>query len=262
MVKVLDESTIDPAMDELEQELTAEEEAVETRRFAPTESPGDLSDGGMVNGARLYPRSGWGGKKVEKGRPAVRLAWTAYGSESLLLLKWNPDGTVNDRGMYYLRKRLCLCCNNAGFHGRRCPECARKGCSLCRGSSDSSKIIPCFYLNPEKVPFPQQLYGDVDCFLPTCPRRGSQGFKDEERMRLHASSRHRMEYRVHRETQQAGKADEVSELRSLVNSLLLAQAAQGHRGAPLPEKVGAAPVGQGRMAKARAAKRTKRPVSE
>ena len=84
----------------------------------------------------------------------------------------------------------------------------------------SEKIIPCFYLRKSQVPFPQRFFGEIACFLPFCPRQGSKGFKTMEDMRMHARTRHRMEYQAHMETIAANKADELDVLRARLDRLM------------------------------------------
>ena len=142
------------------------------------------------------------------------------GTETMLPLAWDTDGRTHDNARKYLTKRHCLCCHSAGFRGVTCPVCIRNNCPKCLGRPDKEVIIPCFYLRKDDVPFPVKFYGDIDCFLQFCTRKGGQGFKSQEDMRIHARSRHRMEYQAYMETLQADKADEVDKLREQVNLLL------------------------------------------
>jgi hypothetical protein len=106
------------------------------------------------------------------------------------------------------------------------------------------------------VPFKAKFYGSINCFLSTCVRRKDRGFKTEVEMRMHARSRHRMQYQADVETQNAAKTDEVAILRQRLDSLMSFQA----NGAAQPERrphrsneeVEAA---RARMAKARAARK-------
>ena len=219
MTKVLVEADIDPTAEIVDQEMTAAETDEANAQFERNENLGDLSDGGIIGGAKLTPMAG--GKKLLKGRPAARRAWMWNGTESLLPLAWNPEGTRHDGARKYLLKRHCLCCRTGGFTGERCLHCIRSRCVGCGASTDRSKIIRCFYLRKEDVPFPERFYGSIDCFLSVCVRRGSMGFKTEPDMRLHARSRHRMEYQAYIESTQAAKQDEIGILRQQVNALLL-----------------------------------------
>ena len=201
------------------EEAIAENAAFEEESWTlgSTDNAPDLSDGGMVNGVKVRPARD---KTVTKGRPAARRAWMANGTETLLPLAWEPDGRSHDSGMRYFRKRLCLCCQRGGFKGIQCPDCVKNSCSLCNGSTDRKKIIPCFYRRREDAPFAVQFYGSVDCFLRSCVRRDTQGFVTQTDMRLHARSMHKLEYQAYIEGQQASKADEVAELRKRVDDLM------------------------------------------
>ncbi len=225
MVKLLEPAEVDMMAEEVDATLTAEEEraAAAIGRPTPPDQVGDLSDGGTVHGVKVTPRSGWGGKKMEKGRPAARRAWTWDGTETVLALAWNPEGTRHDGARSYLLKRHCLCCHFGGFRGTQCPNCVKNSCVVCNASTDVTKIIPCFYLRQGDVPFPRRFFGDIDCFLPLCPRQGKRGFKTQEDMRVHARTRHQMEYTAYREVQAAGRTDEIAALRDQVNVLLGAQ---------------------------------------
>lgn len=222
------------------EEIGLETDALEeeTWRLGPTDGTGDLSDGGVVNGVRVRPARD---KTITKGRPAARRAWMANGTETLLPLAWDPDGKVHDSGARYFRKRLCLCCQRGGFKGRRCPDCVKKDCSLCNGSTDEKKIIPCFYRRKQDVPFPTKFYGSIDCFLAGCIRRGSQGFLTQADMRLHARSNHKLEYQAHLESLEADKIDEVTALRNRLDSLMasMGQGAPAKRGRPPTRKTNA-----------------------
>lgn len=205
----------------------------------PPTMVGDLAHGGQVGAAELYPTEG--GVRQALGRPNAIRFWTWNGTESLVPLAWDKAGKVHDAGRAYLLKRFCLCCHTGGFkpdqkRGIRCPNCEHNRCSRCNsgldretvnvlGSGDSIKgwIIPNFYRRKEDVPFPERFYGDIDCFLVSCVRRGGMGFKTEQDMRMHARSRHRMEYQVHQEIEQATRADELESLRAQVAALTVAQ---------------------------------------
>ena len=220
MPRLLEHFEVDQDAEELDILMTADEEAGERAKLVIPKTAGDLSDGGKVGGMTLYPMQN--GQRVAKGRAAARRAWMWDGTETTLLLAWNPEGTRSDRGRRYLSKRHCLCCGLSGFRGQ-CPPCSGMGnngiCERCRGSTDKSKIIPNFYLTKEEVPFQQKFYGDVDCFIPTCSRRSGAGFKTEEDMRMHARSRHRMEYITRQEILAERKGSETDELRRRVDEL-------------------------------------------
>ena len=248
--------------------MDAAEEEAASKKFAFTPNPGDLSDGGIVNGAKLRPNAD---KRITQGRPAARRAWTWNGTETVLPLAWNPDGNRHDGARHYLLKRHCLCCHAGGFFGRQCRACVQNNCQKCRASTDTVTeqvlengktvrgwIIPNFYLRKDDVPFQARFYGGVDCFLQFCPRRGTRGFLTEQDMRIHARSRHRMEYQAHIESQTANRSDQVETLQKRVDDLMGRLATQ--TAAPTPQ-LQAAPQqtsAQERMTKARAAKSTKR----
>lgn len=181
------------------------------------ENVGDLTDGGKFGIVDIYPTQE--GKKVSRGRAVAYHAYMWNGSETVLPLAYTPGGRRHDGARHYLRKRKCLCCGDAGFEGL-CKRCVRNGCTRCKSGHDKSKNIACFYLKIEDVPFPQNVYGDVDCFLPTCPRRGKFGFKTEQEMRIHATHRHSVQYQAHLQTEEAHKQSEVDRLQDQVNSLL------------------------------------------
>ncbi len=260
MVKLLEANQVDIANEEVDAVMTADEEAIARQRFARTENPGDLSDGGMVSGARIRPMQANGrlaerGKPAQ-GRPAARMAWMWNGTESVLPLAWNPDGTVHDGARRYLLKRHCLCCNESGFRGMQCPVCAKKQCTRCGGSTEPKKIIPCFYLHKKDVPFPSRFYGNISCFLPSCIRTGDRGFLTEEEMRMHARSRHRMEYQAYVETKTAARADQVEILQRRVDELL----SRGLAGQSTAVQAAPQTPAQERMARARAARKPKAAV--
>ena len=232
MVKVLQPNQVDVEQEAVDQVMTQAEEAAANAKFATTANPGDLTDGGMVNGARLRPMAA--GRTLPEGRAAARRAWSWNGTESLLTLAWNPDGNRHDGARHYLLKRHCLCCRITGFIGRQCPACVKSRCGQCNSSTDRTTpqtlgngkviqgwIIPAFYLSQDQVPFPERFYGEIPCFLPLCPRRGLRGFKTDEDMRLHAMSRHRMEYRAHVDTVASRRRDEVDVLRARIDDLML-----------------------------------------
>ena len=221
MPLLLEDQDIDVDAEAIDMQLTDAEEAIaaDLSRGSDDSSRMDLSDGGKVGGATLYPMRD--GPRVEKGRPAARRAWMWNGTESVIPLTWNPDGTIHDGGRRFLRKKYCLCCTDAGFI-RHCRKCRDNLCPRCNSSRDPSKIIPCFYLREVDVPYPEKLYGSVNCFLPSCARKGEIGFKTEEDMRMHALSRHTKQYEAHESVKRSGEASEISELRKTVNDLVAA----------------------------------------
>lgn len=230
-VKLLNPKNVDVAEETLE--LLLAEQQAEMGRFKPS-APTDLSDGGTINGVTLTPMKD--GQKLTQGRDNGRRAWMWNGTESVIPLAWNPEGTTHDGGLKYLRKRHCLCCSAGGFRGNRCPACTKNNCQNCaaglskkpnmlgNGNPNSGYIIPNFYLKQEDVPFPTKFYGSFDCFLPTCIRTASQGFKTQEDMRMHARSRHKMEYQAHLETLNSSRSDELADLKQQLSDLKTAMA--------------------------------------
>ena len=200
--------------------LSEETDAVieqESWNLGPTDYAPDLSDGGSVNGVRVRPARD---KAVKQGRANARRAWMWNGTETVLPLAWDPDGKIHDGAKRYLLKRYCRCCKFGGFKGRYCPKCVDTGCSLCNGSRDPKKVIPCFYLRKDDVPEPSRFYGSIDCFLSSCARTGPRGFLTQEEMRMHARSRHRMQYQAHLEVQAASRTDEVADLRKRLDDMM------------------------------------------
>ena len=218
MPRLLTEAELDPVSEQVDATLTAEEE-----KGIPWLNPdkgaahGDLSTGGSVNGVKVTPYSGWGGTPLERGRPVGRRAWDVFGTESVLALKWNPDGDVHDGARSYLQKRHCTCCHFGGFRLgpklRGCPQCIKNNCARCVGGTVRANIIPQFYLRETDVPFPVKRYGSVDCFLPLCPRREGVGFKTQEEMILHARAKHRGEWEAHLQVAALGRVEEVTSMR-------------------------------------------------
>ena len=234
MVKLLEKSEIDPITEQVEEVMDAAEEAAARKQFAYTPHVGDLSDGGFVNGVKVRPNRD---KTITRGRPVARLAWMWNRTETVLPLAWNPEGTAHDGARHYLLKRHCLCCHTGGFTGRQCKKCIKDNCDRCKASTDTTTvqhldngktvrgwIVPNFYMRQEDVPFQARFYGEVDCFLEFCPRRGAKGFLTEQSMRIHAGTRHGMEYKAHLDTLAAHKTDQVDRLQQLVNELLSRQA--------------------------------------
>lgn len=204
---------------ETAEDIAVEAEALEEEswQLGSTDGAPDLTDGGVVNGVRVRPARD---KNVTKGRAVARRAWMANGTETLLPLAWDPEGLHHDSAARYFRKRLCLCCQGAGFKGSRCPACVKNDCSRCSGNSNPKVIIPCFYRKREEAPFAAQMYGSIPCFLGSCIRRGDRGFLSDVAMRLHARNRHRLEYQAYTESQAASKTDEVADLRKRVDELM------------------------------------------
>ena len=216
MPVLLENSDIDLEAEAVDDVMTADEEATELASFLTVGAVGDLSHGGQVGRAEVFPTQNH--QRVSTPRATARRAWTWNGTETTMPLAWNPEGTQHDGGRHYLRKRHCLCCGVSGFVGT-CRDCIRSHCSGCNGGTDKKKIIPLNYLSKEKVPFPQKFYGAIDCFLPTCVRRGGRGFKSEEDMRMHARGLHRMEYASYMETSVARQGNETDALRKRVDEL-------------------------------------------
>ena len=225
MPKVLEASEVDLEQESVDEALTVAEEAQLgelLRKASPEDTVSDLSDGGRIGGANLYPTHN--GIRQTVGRPTVRRAWMWNGTETMLPLTWNTDGTQHDNARRYLTKRHCLCCNTGGFRTRagqlpQCPNCVKNNCNVCGSSSDPKKIIPSFYLIQEQVPYPTKFFGDIPCFLDECPRRGAKGFLTGQAMRLHATSRHKKQYQAYLEATQADRRDEISRLTARIDKL-------------------------------------------
>ena len=244
MPRLLEEKERDFAEEALDEIMTPAEKSVGSVR--------DLTDGGEVGIARVYPVQG--GVAVQQGRAIARRAWMWDGTETTLQLAWKPSGKQHDGARYYLRKRHCLCCGDSGFEGN-CKRCVKQGCARCNFGNDKSKNIACFYLKIEQVPFPQKLYGAIPCFMPLCIRRDHYGFKSEEEMRQHAASRHRLEYAAHLQTEQAHGQKEIDSLRQqvsiLTTSALQTQAERERKSANLVKA-------RANLVKARAARKINR----
>mgnify|MGYP001587766769 FL=1 len=253
MPALLDEKQIDYLGEEVDVQLTAEEEAFETQRYRSTGVAPDLADGGTVNGVRVRPNRD---RSITKGRAVARKAWMWNGTESVLPLAWDPEGKIHDGARRYLLKRHCLCCGVSGFRARQCPACVKNECNLCGGSTDPKKVIPCFYLRQSQVPFPSKVYGSINCFLASCIRSGARGFLTQEAMRMHARSRHRTEYQAHLETVAASRVDEVQTLREQVAILMQRQISTSAIESPKKERTEAEKeLAKAKMAKARAARK-------
>lgn len=241
MPRVLTEQELDPVTEEVNQALDLIEEQQQRPNWRPPQAYPDLSAGGIIHDrghdVRVTPMAD--GRKLDQGRPTVRQGWSWNGSESLLPLAWNPEGTRHDGARHYLRKRHCLCCQRSGFSRATCPQCAKNSCARCQGGADRTTenvlgngkriqgwIIPNFYLRQDDVPFPANFYGPIDCFLPFCPRRDGKGFKDQEQMIMHASTRHRLEWQAHLQSTRAREQSELETLRAQVAALTVAQLRQ------------------------------------
>ena len=273
MVKLLTPDKVDLEQEEVDLVMTRAEEDAANRSVAvapglgTTTAAGDLSDGGMVGGVRVTPMVN--GVKQAQGRAAARMSWMWDGTPSVLSLKYDPSGKSHDGAKPYLLKRHCLCCGHGGFRGSQCPNCVRNQCVNCKGSTTRGKIIPNFYLRKEDVPFPQKIFGPVDCFLQLCTRRGAQGFKSEEEMRMHARNRHRQEYQAHMDALASQKTDQVAMLERRIDGLM---AAIAQSGGTVPQPTPTRQEGEAarelrrqadaaRMAKARAARKPKTAVT-
>jgi hypothetical protein len=200
-------------------EVVSDAEAQEAmaRLQVPVELP-DLSNRTQIGDITISPMQD--GIPQSKGRANAIRAWMWNGSESLLPLGWDPSGKIHDGARKYWLKRHCLCCHTGGFQGTQCPNCVKSRCPGCNGSTVKGKIIPNFYIRKEDVPFPDRFYGEVNCFLPYCPRRGSMGFTNNQEMRMHAETIHTLEYKAHLDELAANKADELDLLRGQVAALM------------------------------------------
>ena len=121
--------------------------------------------------------------------------------------------------------------------------CVKSNCPYCRAGQDKSKLIPNLYFRQDRVPYPKDMSGEVDCFLPACVRRGGQGFKTAADMWMHAASKHRSEYRAHMDSQRMTESRELERLRDQVAVLTNARL----QAAP----VAVAPVAPGRQRRSR-----------
>ncbi len=155
------------------------------------------------------------------GRPAGARAWMWDGTETTIVLAWDIHGKVHDGGQRYLQKKHCLCCGFSGFR-EHCTKCRKETCQRCKSGRDRKQIIPAIYLKESDVPFPQLLYGEVDCFLPTCTRRGDRGFRNLEEMHMHGTGRHTKQFEAHRAVQQSQETSQVAVLQQQVAVLTAA----------------------------------------
>ena len=217
MVKLLDETTVDQTETQVDADIAAADMAAAQALFPSNAQAPDLSDGGVVNGAKLTPMQA--GQKMTHGRAAARRAWTWDGRESLLPLGWNNEGTRHDAARPYLLKRHCMCCGDSGWRGAQCRKCVESYCTQCNASTQPEKIIANFHLNQEDVPHPAKMFGDINCFLEMCQRTGDKGFKTPQDMRMHAITRHKKEYQAYQDAQRGGQSTELAELRTMVLQL-------------------------------------------
>lgn len=211
--------------------------ADENLQIDPDQFIGDLSNGGSVNGVVLTPMRD--GKAVMTARANAIRAWRWDGAESTLPLGWNTRGTKHNGARPYFLKRLCLCCRAGGFVKARCPVCVRSSCTRCQGGTKQGQLIPVYYAREEDVPYPTKFYGEIPCFLETCSRQGTMGFKSEQGMRMHGRSRHRVEYQVWQEVKAASRSDELETMRQQIAALMAAQV-QGAAAPSQPIAVAAA----------------------
>lgn len=236
MPVLLEDSQVDLEAEALDAVMSDTEVSEATSRLhAPPRQVEDIRDGSR-------------GNRVSRGRAVARRAWRYDGTESLLPIAWNPEGTRNDGGRSYMSKKHCLCCTTSGFRGGVCIRCIRSNCVGCRAGTDKTKIIRLYYLSKDQVPFPLKFHGDIDCFLPSCPRKNGMGFKTGEEMRMHAGKRHRMEYAARQEEAAAVKSDEVAELRRQLDDLknLMLQGPQGPQWGEISPPVAQTKSGPGR----------------
>lgn len=211
----IDAEAVDLALSSSEEEI-----AIAIGNREEVTNAGDLTDGGVIGGVKLYPMENL--KRVERGRAAARRAWMWNGTETVLTLSWNTDGTRHDGGRSYLSKKHCLCCGDSGFR-QHCRKCRINACPKCQSATDAKQIIPCFYLRKDDVPYQEKFYGEIDCFLVSCSRRDSTGFQTEEDMIMHAASRHGKQYEAYESAQRSREVSQLSQLQDQVNALLAAQ---------------------------------------
>ena len=249
-----DNELADQEADALDAALTDTDIKAEEARFSGPLGPvGDLSRGGRAGQVNVYPnpeRGPNGRLAPGQGRATARRAWMWDGTETTLTLGWNPEGTEHNGARPYLAKKHCHCCGYSGFRVTAkvpgCPQCIQNSCPRCQGGRDRSKVIPCFYLRRDKVPFPREVGTSVDCCIATCWRRDGNGFKDEPDMRFHARTKHRQEYQSYMESQASQRGNETAELRARVDALTTALlergAAPGQPVAPASPGVPLAPL--------------------
>lgn len=228
MPKAVTDAEIDPIAEEVDLQMmeTGEEIGIPQHKVDIEGNFGDLSNGGSVGSAEVIPvgKSGrviFDKKLREPGRPTVRQVWMWNGTPSTIPLAYESTGKRHDGGRRYLLKRHCTVCLYTGFLGPICPQCKKDGREL-------APPIAAFYLKKSQVPKPATYFGNVDCFVPTCIRRGQYGFLDEMRMREHAMSKHSREYRAFQDSQQASSVKEIEMLREQVHSLMMAQRSSNH----------------------------------
>ncbi len=169
------------------------------------------------------------------GRPAGARAFMWDGSETTIVLAWDIHGKVHDAGRRYLQKKHCLCCGFSGFL-EHCTKCRTETCGRCRNASDKKQIIPAIYLKESDVPFPQLLYGDTDCFLPTCTRKGDRGFRSLEEMHMHATGRHTAQWEAHQTAQQSRETSTVALLQQQLATLTTAMLVGKTEDQPAPKR--------------------------
>ena len=160
-------------------------------------------------------------RKASYGRPAGARAWMWDGTETTIVLAWDIHGKTHDGGRRYLQKKHCLCCGISGFR-EHCVKCRKETCQRCRSGNDKSQIIPAIYLKKADVPFTQELYGTVDCFLPSCTRRDDRGFRNLEEMHMHATGRHTAQWVAHQTAQESRETGQVALLQQQVAALTAA----------------------------------------
>lgn len=224
MPKAMTDAEIDPIAEAIDQQMleSGEDVTVAKHTVDLTGNFGDLSNGGMVGNARLTVQGESGriqfdrekGFKREPGRPNVRAVWMWDGRPSTIPLSYESSGKRHDGGRKYLQKRHCTVCKYTGFYGQVCPQCRTAGRRL-------APSVQAFYLKREEVPVKQKFFGDVDCIVATCVRRGEFGYLDEASMRQHAMSRHRQEYRAYQDAAQSRNDRELGELRTQLNALMV-----------------------------------------
>lgn len=172
------------------------------------------------------------------GRPAGWRAFMWNGSETTIVLAWDIHGKTHDGGRRYLSKKHCLCCDFSGFR-EHCTRCRKDTCTRCRSGNDRKQVIPAMYLREADVPFPQQVYGEIDCFLPSCTRRGDRGFRDLEEMHMHATGRHTAQFQAYRQVLESQETSQVAILQQQVAALttaMLTSKANGDTPAEKPVK--------------------------